>query len=223
MAPEFFKTGEGEWINLGTLLDEKTKRAGLGDTFASFAAQGIYTKEAPFVPRTSFSVAGGTKCQIYVPQFTPAKGADPLPVWKPKRDLPNPDYPYYYLTFIPAVHKRNSTQNNAYLNEMFPTNSAMINPSLAKKLQIVEGQMIRIRSRAGAIDLPAHLTETLRADAVMVAHGFGHRSRFLTKASGKGVRDGDLVPDQTAEEMFQAGNFGGAACIMDAVVSIEPL
>jgi thiosulfate reductase/polysulfide reductase chain A len=223
MAPDFFKTAAGEWINLGALLDEKTRRAGLGDTFANFAVQGIYTKEAAFVPRTSFSVAGGTKCQIYVPQFTPAKGADPLPVWKPKRELPNSDYPYYFLTFIPAVHKRNSTQNNAYLNEMFPTNSAMINPSLAKKLKIVEGQMLRIRSRAGAIDLPAHLTETLRADAVMVAHGFGHRSKYLTKASGKGVRDGDLVPDQTADEMFQAGNFGGAACIMDAVVSIEGL
>ena len=223
MAPSFFKVSpSGDWINLSTLLEEKTKRAGLGQTFAEFAAQGIYTKEAPFVPRTSFSVAGGTKCQIYVPQFTPEKGADPLPVWRTKRDIPDANYPYYYLTFIPAVHKRNSTQNSGILNEMLPTNVAMLNPVLARKLNIKEGQTVRIRSRAGSIELPAHLTETLRADAVMVAHGFGHRSKYLTKAGGKGVRDGDLIPDQTAEEMFAAGNFGGAACIMDAVVSIEP-
>lgn len=224
MAPEYFKTSSfGDFIDLNVLLDEKTKRAGLGTDFADFKAKGVYTKEAPFVPRTSFSVAGGTKCQIYVPQFTPEKGADPLPVWRPKRDLPSDEYPYYYLTFIPAVHKRSSTQNNAFLNEMFPTNSALLNPALARKLKIAEGQWVRITSRAGSIELPAHLTETLRADAVMVAHGFGHRSRYLTKASGKGVRDGDVVPDQTPEEMFKAGNFGGAACIMDAVVKIEPL
>lgn len=223
MAPDYFKMPGGDWINPNVLLDEKTKRAGLGDSFAAFAAQGVYTKPAPFTPRTSFSVAGGTKCQIYVPQFTSEKGASPLPEWKPKREQPSTEYPYYYLTYIPAVHKRNSTQNNAFLNEMFPTNSAMINPALAKTLKIAEGQMVRIRSRAGAIVLPAHLTETLRADAVMVAHGFGHRSKYLTKASGKGVRDGDLVPDQTPEEMRAAGNFGGAACIMDAVVAIEPL
>jgi thiosulfate reductase/polysulfide reductase chain A len=223
MAPDYFKAADGNWINLATLLDEKTKRAGLGDNFAAFAAQGIYTKEAPFVPRTTFTVPGTTKCQIYVPQFTPEKGADPLPPWKPKREIPNGQYPYYFLTFIPAVHKRNSTQNNSILNEMFPTNSAMLNPALARKLNIVEGQTIRIRSRVGAIELPAHLTETIRADAVLVPHGFGHRSRYLTKASGKGVRDGDVIPDQTAEEMFQSGNFGGSACIMDAVVAIEPL
>jgi thiosulfate reductase/polysulfide reductase chain A len=223
MAPDYFKTSDGSWINLSTLLDEKTKRAGLGETFAAFAAQGVYTKEQPFVPRTSFSVAGGTKCQVYVPQFTAEKGANPLPVWKPKRELPSPEYPYYYLTFIPPVHKRNSTQNNAYLNEMLPTNAAIINTALAKKLKIVEGQKVRLRSRVGAIELPAHLTETLRPDSVMVAHGFGHRSKYLTKASGKGVRDGDLVPDQTPDEMFKAGNFGGAACIMDAVVNIDPL
>jgi thiosulfate reductase/polysulfide reductase chain A len=166
-------------------------------------------------------VPGTTKCQIYVPQFE--KNADPLPVWRPKREIPNDEYPYYYLTFIPAVHKRSSTQNNAFLNEMFPTNAAILNPTLATRLGIAEGQQVRIVSRVGAIELPAHLSETLRSDCVMVAHGFGHRSRLLNTAGGKGVRDGDVIPDQTAEEMAAAVNFGGAACIMDAVVRVEPV
>jgi hypothetical protein len=57
----------------------------------------------------------------------------------------------------------------------------------------------------------------------MVLHGFGHRSRLLTKAGGLGVRDGDVIPDQSIDEMVKAGNYAGAACIMDAVVNIEPL
>jgi thiosulfate reductase/polysulfide reductase chain A len=222
LAPDYFKDSSGNWIDLAKLLDEKTKRAGLGETFAEFKQKGIYTKEQPFVPRTTFAVAGGTKCQIYVPQFAD-KGGDALPVWRTKREIPSAEYPYYYLTFIPAVHKRSSTENNKFLHEMFPTNAALMNPALAKKIGVGEGDMVRIRSRVGAIELPAHLTETLRADAVMVAHGFGHRSRYLSLAGGKGVRDGDVIPDQTIEQMVESKNFGGAACIMDAVVAVEPV
>jgi thiosulfate reductase / polysulfide reductase chain A len=220
LKPEYFKDSTGAFIDLNKLLDEKTKRAGLGENFAEFKAKGVYTREAPFVPRTSFAVPGSTKCQIYVPQFE--KGAEPLPSWRPKRELPSAEYPYYYLTFIPGVHKRNSTQNNVILNEMFPTNSAMLSTTLAAKLGIREGQMVKITSRVGSIQLPAQLTETLRPDVIMVAHGFGHRSKLLQTAGGKGVRDGDIIPEQSADDMVKSLNYGGAACIMDAVVRIEP-
>jgi thiosulfate reductase/polysulfide reductase chain A len=219
LAPDYFKNPDGTWINLSAVLDERTRRAGLASSFAEFRQIGIVTREQPFVPRTTFAVPGG-KCQIYVPQFQ-ERGGEPLPTWKPKRELPSPEYPYYYLTFIPAVHRRNTTQNNRILNEMFPTNAASMHPSLAAKIGVKEGQRVRIRSRVGAIELPAHLTETLRPDCVLVAHGFGHRSRYLGAAGGKGVRDGDVIPDQTPEEMVAAGNFGGSACIMDAVVNVE--
>jgi thiosulfate reductase / polysulfide reductase chain A len=222
MCPDYFKDTSDTWIDPAKLLDEKTRRANLGTNFADFVAKGgMWSNKTAFVPRTTFAVPGTTKCQIYVPQFE--KNADPLPPWRPKRDLPSAQYPYYYLTFIPAVHKRSSTQNNPILNEMVPTNSAILNPTLAAKLKIVEGQMVRVTSRAGSIQLPAHLSETLRADAVMVAHGFGHRSRLLRTSGGKGVRDGDIVPDQTVDDLIKSVNYGGAACIMDAVVRIEPL
>lgn len=221
LAPDYFKTPDDSWINANTLLDEKTKRAGLGANFAEFAAKGIHTVQQPFVPRTTFNVAGG-KCQIYVPQFE-EKGGEALPKWHPKREQPSAEYPYYYLTFIPAVHKRNSTQNNPILHEMFPSNAALIPKQLATKLGIGDGDMVRIRSRAGAIELPAQLTERLRPDCVLVAHGFGHRSKRLSLAGGVGVRDGDIVPAQSMEDIVKAGNFGGASCIMDAVVSVEKI
>jgi thiosulfate reductase/polysulfide reductase chain A len=223
LAPEYFRTADGSWINPNTLLDEKVKRAGLAADFAEFKTKTpLWTKQQPFVPRTSFAVPNSTKCQIYVPQFK-SNGADALPVWRPKRDLPNEEFPYYYLTYIPAIHKRNTTQNNALLNEIMPDNAALLNPELAAKLGIRDGQPVRITSRVGSMELPAKLTGTLRADSVMVAHGFGHRSRMLTKSAGKGVRDGDVVPASSAEEMVRLGNYGGASCIMDAVVKIEAL
>lgn len=224
LCPDFFKTPDGAWINPNTLLDEKVKRAGLGENFADFKAKGLVEKPAPFVPRTTFVSAPGAdgKCQIYVPQF-PAKGAEPLPKWRPKRDLPNERFPYYYMTFIPAVHRRNTTENNSILHEMMPANAANMNPVLARQRGIVEGQKVLLRSRAGQLELPAHLTETVPPDVILVAHGFGHMSGAMRLAGGKGARDGDLIPDAAIEDFLAAGNYGGAACIMDAVCSVEPL
>lgn len=223
LAPEYFRTADGSLINTNTLLDEKTRRAGLGQNFAEFVAGGgFYSNEQPFVPRTAFAVAGGNRCQIYVPQFA-ERGGEALPSWKPKREVPSGAYPYYYLTFIPAVHKRNSTQNNPILNEMFPTNAVILPRALAVQKGIGEGDRVRVWSRTGSFELPAHLTETLRPDCVLVAHGFGHRSRLLRQAAGKGVRDGDLIAGQSMDDVVQAGNFGGAACIMEAVVNVEKI
>lgn len=223
LCPDYFKLADGSWINPNTLLDEKVKRAGLGENFADFKAKGIVEKPAPFVPRTTFATGDpSNKCQIYIPQF-PARGAEALPNWHPKRALPDEHYPLYYLTFIPGIHKRNSTENNRILNEIMPSNAAILNPALAAKMNIKEGQAVLLRSRAGQLELPAHLSEIVRPDAVLVAHGFGHRSRYLGAAGGRGARDGDLVPNPSIDDFVAAGNYGGASCIMDAVCSVEPL
>ncbi|MDX2154472.1 MAG: molybdopterin-dependent oxidoreductase [Bryobacteraceae bacterium] len=223
LCPDYFKTPDGSWINPNVLLDEKVKRAGLGADFAEFRQKGIVERPAPFVPRTSFATGdANNKCQLYVPQFA-ARGADALPKWRPKREMPNAEFPLYFLTFIPGIHKRNTTQNNRLLNEIMPTNAAILNPALAAKLGIGEGQMVRVRSRVGQIELPAHLSQTVRPDAVLVAHGFGHRSRYLGAAGSKGVRDGDIVPDASIDDFVAAGNYGGASCIMDAVCAVEKL
>jgi hypothetical protein len=94
MAPDYFKTPDSSWISPATLLDGKVKRAGLGSNFAEFRTKTpIWTKEQPFVSRTTFSVPNSTKCQLFVPQFKTG-GADPLPVWKTKRDIPTREYPF---------------------------------------------------------------------------------------------------------------------------------
>jgi hypothetical protein len=55
----------------------------------------------------------------------------------------------------------------------------------------------------------------------MVAHGFGHRSKLLGAAGGKGVRDGDVIAGQSIDDCIKDLNFGGSSGIMEAVVSIE--
>lgn len=221
LAPDYFKKPDGAWINPSEVLDEQVRRAGLAENFAAFRKAGFVARSAEFVPATTFSVPGG-KCQIYVPQFE-SSGYDPLPKWVPKRDEVSEEFPFYLITFLPGNHKRNSTQNNAILNEIAPENHAWLNAATAKRLGIREGQTVRLRSRIGSIELYAKLTETLRPDCVVVPHGYGHHSPAMTRASGRGACDNFLIPSQSPAEMLAGRNFTGSGAIMDAVVAIDAL
>ncbi|MCA1732813.1 MAG: hypothetical protein LC732_04345, partial [Acidobacteria bacterium] len=77
-----------------------------------------------------------------------------------------------------------------------------------------------VRSRVGEIQLPVHLTEAIRPDCVLVPHGFGHRSRLLTAAYGKGAQDAVLIPGQSMHDVIARRDVGGSGCVMDAVVSV---
>ncbi|HSN69605.1 MAG TPA: molybdopterin-dependent oxidoreductase [Thermoanaerobaculia bacterium] len=217
--PEYFKKADGTWLNMNEILDEKVKRSNIAADFAGFKAAGSYSKPAPLVPKTKFPTPDGL-LRLYVKDFAD-KGYDPLPNWMPKRDLPSSEYPFYLITVIPNVHIRNTTGNNAYLNEIYGTNFVLMHPATAQGLGVEEGDLVRVRSRANAITLPAHLSSGIRSDCVCVPHGFGHRSRLMTKAFGKGERDSDLVPSQSMDEIIARRDVGGAAAIMDAVVALE--
>jgi len=219
--PEYFKKPDGSFFTMSEVLDEKVKRAGIAESFAAFRAVGIWSDPKPFVPKTSFPTSDG-KLHIYVPEFA-EKGFDPLPKWVPKREEPSSEYPFYLITTIPAVHRRNSTQNNRYLHELMPTNFVMIHPRTAADLRVVEGEVVKVSSRVGEVQLPVRISPEIREDCVLIPHGFGHQSRLLTLAYGKGARDGDLIPGQTMEEILARRDVGGSGCIMDAVVRVEKL
>lgn len=220
LAPEYFRKEDGSWLSSSELLDEQVRRAGLGESFADFRKKGFFAREQPFTPRTSFATATG-KCQIYIPEFAAKKYA-PLPEWRPKRDLPGAEYPYYLITVLPGEHKRNMTQNNPILNEIGGDSYIRIHPSTAQKHGIRNGAPVRVRSRAGEGVGPALITETVRPDVVVVPHGFGHKSPWLSVAGGKGFTDNELVPAQSIDEAYQRGNWLGSGCVMDCVVAIEP-
>jgi len=81
---------------------------------------------------------------------------------------------------------------------------------------------VRVRSRAGELTAQAQLTETVRPDVVVVPHGYGHRSPWLSVARGIGQTDNELIPALRIEDLQQSGNWLGAGCVMDCVVAIEP-
>jgi len=62
----------------------------------------------------------------------------------------------------------------------------------------------------------------IRPDTVMTEHGYGHFSKGMSVAYGKGVYDGDLMPDRTLTDSLTRYTYnpGMASAIVDAVVKI---
>jgi thiosulfate reductase/polysulfide reductase chain A len=117
-------------------------------------------------------------------------GYDAIPRWY---DPPEPgENEFYLLTGKVGQHTQFATQNNAYLHEVRPTNQLWMHPSKAAERGIANGDRVRVTSPAGSVEIEVWLTEGIRPDCVYLTPGFGHESRGLRKAFGRGASDSDL-------------------------------
>ena len=80
--------------------------------------------------------------------------------------------------------------------------------------QLKEGQEVWLKNQDGVTtDFPAkvRITERIRWDSVYIVHGFGHTSRLLTRAYGKGVSDSVLITKSLVDPVMggtgMRGNF----------------
>lgn len=86
----------------------------------------------------------------------------------------------YDLTLIGrrSLRSNNSWMHNSRrLTKGRDTCTAMLHPDDAASRGLPDGALVRVVSRAGAIEVPLQLTEDMRPGVVSVPHGFGHRSR----------------------------------------------
>ncbi len=217
LAPEYFDFTPDE------LLNEQVRGTGLANSFEELvqkATNGLVSS-GEFVPLEKLQAltSGGLKIQIYCENFA-AHGYDPLPSWEPKRETPTLEYPYYLLVTRPAVHRHGKTTNIPWLHEICPENHVLIHPDEAARLGIEDDEWVYVESRYGRIKLKALRYAGIRRDCVCVAHGFGHWSRQLSLAYGWGANDGDLIPDQTIDELLARKDPTGAAPMSDVCVKV---
>jgi anaerobic selenocysteine-containing dehydrogenase len=86
--------------------------------------------------------------------------------------------PAYPLRLIGMRERRseNSWMHNApALAGGRPPHAARLHPKDAAPLGVADGDLIRLVSKSGAIELPVLLTEDLRPGVVAVPHGWGHK------------------------------------------------
>lgn len=224
----------------GAIIPELATKMGLGNYFEGVSSTAWFEKQlnavgytfdqlkkspngllgdpVPFVPTERFGTPSG-KIELYSTVLE-QNGYDPLPAWKPKRDQPTTEYPYYLIIYRPPQNIHTQTQNNPLLTEIWGENRALINTTTAKKLGIRDGEYIFVESRVGKIKVKAKVTEGIRPDCIAVDHGFGHWSKEAKNAYGRGSCDGDLIPITTVDELLALKDPSMSAMMEDVCVKV---
>jgi len=145
------------------------------------------------------------KVELYSKEFE-ENGFDPLPKYK---KIPEPPKGMLRLTVGKvSMHTHARTQNNKWLNQLYPVNMVWINPKDAKSFNIKNGDYIKLIS--GNVEtekVQAYVTERIRPGIVFVAHGFGRLSKALVRVYRKGVYDNLLIQKPAFDPISHAHGY----------------
>ncbi len=155
----------------------------------------IRTEADPLYLPVDYEYEYGTpsgKIELWSQQLADA-GFDPVPVYR-RPEMPGPGE-FRLLTGRAPVHTFGRTTNNKVLLEQYPENEVWVNRAVAADLGLASGDRVMVRNQDGAETGPMAVkaTERIRPDCVFMVHGFGHTSRRLRAARGRGGDDSALV------------------------------
>ncbi|WP_281214354.1 thiosulfate reductase PhsA [Shewanella insulae] len=108
------------------------------------------------------------------------------------------DNELYFIQGKVAVHTNGATHNVPMLANLMSDNGVWIHPVTAGRLGINSGDKIRLTSSVGSEEGTALVTPGIRQDTVFAYMGFGSKNKELSRATGKGVHCGNLLPNKTA-------------------------
>lgn len=207
-----YKSKAGWWI-----CKELGNRLGVGEYFPYETYEGHIKKECSamgidydelkrvgtkFYPGTdnpyitnenqpAFKTPSG-KIELYSSQLK-EQGFDPIPQYN-RIEQPEKGW-FRLLSGRSPVHSFSRTANNQKLFELFKENVLWINSKAASSMGIRDGESIilvnqdNIRSEI----IKAKVTQRIRNDCVYMVHGFGAKSRLLSRARGRGADDSRLM------------------------------
>ncbi|MEP7179697.1 MAG: molybdopterin-dependent oxidoreductase [Pseudonocardiales bacterium] len=78
------------------------------------------------------------------------------------------------------IGRRQLNSNNSWMHNLAPLVrgrnrcTAQLHPTDAARLGLVEGVLVVVRSRAGAVTVPVEITDAVRPGVVSIPHGWGH-------------------------------------------------
>jgi thiosulfate reductase/polysulfide reductase chain A len=149
-----------------------------------------YTQTVPTYGKTNgkrLKTKSG-KIELYSAKYA-KKGFDPMPVFMPQGK-------FRLVVGRNAYFTHGTTQNNTLLNELMAENTLWMNPGQAARLDLENGETVRVTSSVGVEKLRLEVTEKIRPDTVYMAHGFGVLSPQMTLIAGKGGCDAGLIEDR---------------------------
>ena len=182
------------WKDVEEYLRERCVKSGLD--FDQLKRDGIVLS-----PEKPITVEDGLALQIATEsgriQLSSEKlqkaGFDAMPVY---RRPAQPPAGYFRLLYGRAPAQTfGRTSNNRLLGELTHGDRVWLNAQAAADLGVKDGDTVVLVNQDGVKSNPVRVkaTERIRGDCVYLPHGWGHTSRGLTYACGKGADDSALV------------------------------
>jgi thiosulfate reductase/polysulfide reductase chain A len=188
-----------------------------GFTMEDFDAKGFvaYAKDPIWWDR-----ADGLKLKTpsgkieFVSSLLEDAGFPSFPAYEPV--APPPDDKFRLVVGRVALHTHVSTQNNPYLNELYPDNLLWIHPEKAGALGIKNGAMVEVASSCGSGRIKAFVTDLIHPEAVFMVHGFGHEADRAGRSKNKGLSD-SVLQENLSDKV------GGSPAFHDTFVTVKPV
>jgi len=205
------------WKDIEDYLENRLSRA--GHSLADLKRKGVILGKRPpiyfeeGVP-AEFETPSG-KIEFYSTQLEKA-GFDPVPRYTPPDPVPPGSF---RLLFGRApMHTFGRTQSNRLLSDLMDENAVWLNVNVARRLGFRSGDYVVLRNQDGKASnrVRVKITQRIRPDCVFLVHGFGHSSRGLRHAFGKGASDNGLVTRYKTDPIM-----GGTAMNVN-FVTLEP-
>jgi thiosulfate reductase/polysulfide reductase chain A len=114
-----------------------------------------------------------------------------------------------------ALHTHVSTQNNPYLNELYPENVLWINSREAARLGIKNNEPVEVASGVGSGRIKAFVTDLIHPECVFMIHGFGHEAGAAARSFRKGLSD-CVLQENVIDRV------GGSPALHDTFVEVKP-
>jgi len=95
-----------------------------------------------------------------------------------------------------------------------------VHPADAQRLGLADGKLARVRSRAGAIDVPVEVTDNIRPGVVSIPHGWGHDlpgMQLGVASAHAGVSCNRLVDEQSIDPLSGNAVLNGVAITVEAI------
>jgi len=111
---------------------------------------------------------------LHTSAFTRGKGRFMSLTYRPPAEMPDAAYPLMLTTGRALYHYHTGTMTRKVkgLNDLMPENLMEINPADADKLQINDGEMVKVSSRRGNITAKAKITDVSPAGLVYMNFHF---------------------------------------------------
>ena len=107
-------------------------------------------------------------------RFTRGRGRF-IPVdWTPPAEVPDQDYPFVLSTGrrLYHYHTRTQTGRAVGLNDLMGEETLDISPTDARRLAIANGEKVRVKSRRGAVNIKARITDRINPGMVWMSFHF---------------------------------------------------